>query len=90
MGLGDQRVALDRVHRVDDAIVLRLLGRHEVVPVGVLDDLLERLARVLGEDLVVASGPAYSHSCIWMTASGALPRKPPEPWWIMIRLFGNA
>ena len=31
-----------------------------------------------------------SHSFIWITASGALPRKPPEPWWIMIRLFGSA
>ena len=30
-----------------------------------------------------------SHSRIWMIASGALPRKPPEPWWIMIRLFGQ-
>jgi hypothetical protein len=25
-----------------------------------------------------------------MSASGALPRNPPEPWWTMIRLFGSA
>ena len=45
---------LDGVDRVDDAIVLACLGRHEVVPVRVLDDLLHRLAGVPGEDLVVA------------------------------------
>src|SRR5262245_64889829 len=37
---------------VDDAVLLRLLGAHEEVPVGVLGDLLERLAGVLGDDLV--------------------------------------
>ena len=34
--------------------VLRLFGAHEVVALGVLRDLLQRLARVLGEDLVEA------------------------------------
>src|SRR2546423_814663 len=51
--LGDQRRAGHRVHRIDDAIVLRLLRGHEAVPIGVLFDSLERLAGVAGEDLVV-------------------------------------
>src|SRR4029079_10921137 len=46
--LRDQRTALDRVDRIDDAIVARLFGSHEVVPVGVVDDLVQRLARVAG------------------------------------------
>src|SRR3954447_2353007 len=37
---------------VDQAIVLSLIGRHDEVPVGVLPDLLEGLARVHREDLV--------------------------------------
>ena len=53
VGLRDQGLTLDRVDRVDDAIVLGVFGSHEVVPVGVLDHLVERLARVAGEDLVV-------------------------------------
>src|SRR4051812_9644675 len=32
---------------VDDAVLLRLLGRHDEVTVGVVADLLDRLARVL-------------------------------------------
>src|SRR5687767_5883492 len=40
VGLGDERVACRGVDGVDDAIVPRLLGRHEVVPVGVLDHLV--------------------------------------------------
>src|SRR5262245_12865410 len=39
VGLRDQRIARQRVHRVDDAIVLRCLGSHEIVPIGVLADL---------------------------------------------------
>ena len=42
-------------HAVDDAVLLRLLGAHEVVALGVLGDLLERLAGVLGDDLVEAA-----------------------------------
>src|ERR1051325_10876962 len=41
-------------HAVDDAVVLRLLGRHEVVAIHVARDLLEVLARVLGHDLLEA------------------------------------
>src|SRR3954447_8143881 len=37
---------------VDDAVVLRFFGFHYEIPVGVLVDLLHRLARVLGQDLV--------------------------------------
>src|SRR4051812_30774226 len=51
--LRDQRLPRKRVDRVDDAIVLGFLGRHEKVPVGVSLDLLERLAGVLRQDLVV-------------------------------------
>src|SRR3954469_2927712 len=52
--LRDQRLPRERVDGVDDAIVLGFLGRHEKVPVGVPLDLLQRLAGVLREDLVVA------------------------------------
>src|SRR3954454_19787827 len=51
--LRDQRVAGQRVDRVDDAIRLGLVGRHELVPVGVLVDLLVGLPRVEREDLSV-------------------------------------
>src|SRR5262249_36146640 len=37
---------------VDDSVFLRLLRRHDEVTVGVLLDLLQRLTRVLREDLV--------------------------------------
>src|ERR687888_251540 len=53
VSLGDQRITGQRVDRVDDAIVLRLVGTHEKVPVGVALDALEGLVRVLGQDLVV-------------------------------------
>src|SRR5487761_431824 len=36
---------------VDDAVGLRLLGRHEEVPIDVPFDLLERLSAVKGDDL---------------------------------------
>src|SRR4051812_2880923 len=51
---GDQRIARGGVNVIDDAIVLGRLGRHEKVPVRVLDPLVERLLRVGREDLVVA------------------------------------
>src|SRR3977135_977572 len=37
-------------HPVDDPVVLRLLGAHEVVPVSVFFDRVEVLVRVLGDD----------------------------------------
>src|SRR6266540_180769 len=37
---------------VDHAVLLGLLGRHDEVAVGVVADLLDRLARVLSKDLV--------------------------------------
>src|ERR1044072_4721848 len=46
-------VVLD--HAVDDRVLHGLLGRHEVVALGVLGDLVERLAGVLGDDLVEAA-----------------------------------
>src|SRR6478609_5659388 len=39
---------------VDEVVLLRLLRAHEVIAVGVVGDLLERLAGVLGEDLIEA------------------------------------
>src|SRR5256885_4045409 len=41
-----------RDHFIDDAVVLGILGFHYEIAVGVLVDLLDRLARVLGQDLV--------------------------------------
>src|SRR6202012_3917434 len=43
-------VVLD--HAVDDVVLLRLVRAHEVVTLGVFGDLLEVLARVVGDDLV--------------------------------------
>src|SRR6478609_2478780 len=54
MRLRDQGTALHRVDRVDDAIVSGVVGSHEIVAVGVADDLVQRLAGVAREDLVVA------------------------------------
>src|SRR5215203_406223 len=52
--LRDQRVTRKGVDRVDDAIRLGLVGGHELVPIGVLLDLLVRLAGMDGQDLRVA------------------------------------
>src|SRR4051794_17420581 len=41
-------------HAVDDFVLLRLFRAHEVVALGVLRDLLQRLPGVLGDDLVEA------------------------------------
>src|SRR3954470_13257554 len=54
MSLRDKGTALDRVDRIDDAIVARVFGSHEIVTVRVVDDLLERLTGVASQDLVVA------------------------------------
>src|SRR4029078_676640 len=51
----DQRIARGGVDVIDDAIVLGRLGRHEKVPVRVLDDLVERLLRVVPQELVGAA-----------------------------------
>src|SRR5215208_5364027 len=39
-------------YAVDEPVFRRFLGAHEVVALGVLGDLVEVLARVLGDDLV--------------------------------------
>ena len=78
------------VDRIDDAIVLGLLGRHEIVPVRVLRRPSRAAGRCGGRGSRGCAATRYSHSFIWMIASGAAPRNPPEPWWIMIRLFGRA
>src|SRR4051795_10233442 len=54
MRLRDQGTALHRVDRVDDAMVLGIIGSHEIVAVGVADDLVQGLAGVTREDLVIA------------------------------------
>src|SRR4051812_1712467 len=53
MGRSDQRRSLEVVDRIDDAIVLRLFGRHEAVSIRVLDHLFDWLARVASQNLVV-------------------------------------
>src|SRR5215831_5093191 len=53
VSLCDQRRPLEVVDRVDDAIVLCLIGTHEPVSFGVSSHLFEALARVAGENLVV-------------------------------------
>src|ERR1700742_1177047 len=42
-------------HPVDDAVLLRFFGRHEVVAFGIGPNLLHVLARVLGDDLIQAA-----------------------------------
>src|SRR5437588_6329039 len=44
-------------HAIDDPVILRLVGAHEVVALGVLAHLFEVLAGVVGDDLVEA--PAH-------------------------------
>src|SRR3954462_14475893 len=51
--LRDQRTAFDGVDLVDDAIVPRRIGSHEEIAIGIALDLVERLARVAREDLMV-------------------------------------
>src|SRR5262245_44883659 len=46
VGCSNQRRPLEVVNRVDDAIVLCLIGAHEPVALGVPDHLFERLACV--------------------------------------------
>src|ERR1700761_1538068 len=41
-----------RDHPIDDPVLLGVLGAHEVVALGVVLDLVQILARVLGDDLV--------------------------------------
>ena len=53
-------------------------------------DRLERLAGVLGQDLVQALRAVARISRAWISMSVAWPWKPPEGWWIMIREFGSA
>jgi hypothetical protein len=49
---GSQRVRAFRDNLVDQAVVLGLVGRQEVVALGVALDLLQRLAGAFGQDLV--------------------------------------
>src|SRR5512140_3717971 len=51
LGLGLRRLPTDE-DVVDQPVTLRLVGPHEVVPLGVLLDLLEGLAGVMCEELV--------------------------------------
>ena len=48
---------------VDDAVLKRLLGGHEVVSVGILFDLLNGLAGVFGKDLVEHISCAEDQLC---------------------------
>jgi hypothetical protein len=49
-----RETSMMRDHSVDDPVLARLVRRHEVVALHVLRDPLERLARVLGDDLFQA------------------------------------
>jgi hypothetical protein len=42
-------------HAVDDVVLDRLLGAHEIVTLRVLGDLLDRVPGVRGDDLVDAA-----------------------------------
>ena len=46
---GRRNTNLRRQHLIDDAVVLRLLRRHEEVAVAVVLDLVHGLARVVGD-----------------------------------------
>src|SRR4029434_8026794 len=50
-------------HGVDDAVILRLLRRHEVVAIGIAADFLEILLCVVGEDLFQTSLQVQSLPC---------------------------
>src|SRR6476660_3580798 len=49
---GNASLEAAREHLVDEAVLLRLLGGHEVVALHVLGNLLELLPAVLGDDLL--------------------------------------
>ena len=76
-------------HAVDDLVLLRLLRAHEVVPLGVLGDLVERLAGVLGDDLVEALADVDDLLGVDLDVRG-LSGEAAETWWIRIFEFGNA
>src|SRR5437016_14370511 len=53
-----------RDHAVDDSVLLRLLGAHEVVALGVARDLLHRLPGVVGDDLVEPLANVEDLACV--------------------------
>ena len=76
-------------HPVDDAVRLGLLGAHEVVALGVLGDLVERLAGVLGDDFVEPPANVDDLLGVDLNVRG-LALDPPESWWMRIFELGRA
>ena len=70
--------------------VLGFFGRHEVVAVGVLAHLLDRLAGVLGEDLVEALAQVDAPRARGSRCRPPGPRSRPTSWWIRIAALGSA
>jgi hypothetical protein len=74
---------------VDEAVVLGLLRREPAVPVGVLLDLLDRLAGVEG-DALERVRLMYSICSAWILMSEAVPPIPPDGWCIRMLACGSA
>src|SRR5437899_3430178 len=75
-GLRDTCQLTSRDHLVDDAVLLRLFRAHDEVAVGVLLDLLDGLARVLGQHLVQEISHAQDLLGLQLDVR-RLPRGPP-------------
>ena len=57
-------------HLIDQAVVLGFLGGQEVVALGVVLDLFQRLARALGQDLVQALAGLEDLACVDLDLGG--------------------
>ena len=88
-GVGRCRlVALD--HPVDDAVLLGLRARHEVVALGVLARP-SRWSWPVCSAMISSSRLRRSRiSRAWISMSVAWPLKPPDTWWMRIFALGSA
>src|SRR5690349_1104475 len=64
---------------INNTVFLALIGPHDVVPLGILLDALERLAGVLGEDLVQPFARAKQFARVNIDV-GRLPSETLHPW----------
>src|SRR2546428_6525003 len=86
---GRPRGQLGGDHLVHDPVLLRLLGGHEEIAVGVPLDLLHGTGRWWAR-MRFSSSRIRRISLAWMSMSVACPCTPPSGWWSMIRAWGRA
>src|SRR5215467_16007614 len=61
---GDQALLAARDHVIDEAVILRLFGGEDLVPVDVLAHLLDRALAVLGQHLLELGAHAQDLACL--------------------------